>query len=384
VAPSGGAAVPVTNDAPTDWNPVWSPDGRSLLFSSTRGGSMNLWRVRVDETSGTVLGQAEPVTTPSPYSGYLSVSRDGRRIAYAQVTIAVNLFKIGFDPSRQAITGQPTAITLGTRPIRFPDLSPDGEWVVSMTSAGEAQEDLVVVRTDGTGFRKLTDDPYRDRDPKWSPDGKTIAFHSDRSGTFQIWTINADASGLRQLTDADIAMSNVVWSPEGARIAVRTPQRGQTSARALVIDARKPWNQQTPETIPFSLPGGVAFAPYSWSTDGRQLALTAWGPDPFAGTYIYDFETRQVQKVVSGLAAPSSTGARWLSDNRRLLVGYQGRLYLIDSVSAKIHEVLSVLPDDILGYSLSRDDRLIVYGLRSNKADIWLATPENRTPERQQ
>jgi hypothetical protein len=53
-------------------------------------------------------------------------------------------------------------------------------------------------------------------------------------------------------------------------------------------------------------------------------------------------------------------------------------------VSGKIHDVLSVLPDDILGYSLSRDDRLIVYGLRSNKADIWLATPENRTPKRQQ
>jgi Tol biopolymer transport system component len=382
VAPSGGAAVPVTNDAPTDWNPVWSPDGRSLFFSSNRGGSMNLWRVGVDEASGTVLGQPEPVTTPSPYSGYVSVSRDGRRIAYAQVTSAVNLFKVGFDPSREATAGQPTAITHGTRPTHFPDLSPDGDWIAGMIGMGEAQEDVVVVRTDGTGFRKLTDDPHRDREPRWSPDGKTIAFYSDRSGTFQIWTINADASGLQQLTHADITMSNVVWSPEGTRMAVRSPQRGQMSARVVVLDARKPWNQQTPEPVPFSLSGGVAFAPNSWSADGRKLALTAFGPDPFAGTYIYDFESRQVGKV-SGLAE-ANLGARWLSDNRRLLVGYQGRLYLIDSVSGKIHDVLSVLPDDILGYSLSRDDRLIVYGLRSNKADIWLATPENRTPKRQQ
>jgi hypothetical protein len=42
------------------------------------------------------------------------------------------------------------------------------------------------------------------------------------------------------------------------------------------------------------------------------------------------------------------------------------------------HEVLSVSPDDIVGFSLSRDDRLIVYGLRSNRADIWLASTEDR------
>ena len=121
--------------------------------------------------------------------------------------------------------------------------------------------------------------------------------------------------------------------------------------------------------------------PHSWSADGRQLALTAFGPDPSAGTYVYDFETRQVQKVSE--LAQSRSGARWLSDNRRLLVGYQGRLYLINPVAGKIHEVLSVLPDAIVGYSLSRDDRLIVYSLRSNKADIWLASAEDRPTERQ-
>ena len=126
VTPSGGASVSVTNDAPTDWNPVWSPDGRALLFSSNRGGSMNLWRVRVDETSGTVVGQPEQVTTPSPNSRYLSVSRDSGRLAYAHVTTAVNLFKIGFDPSREATADQPTAITHGTRPTNSPDLSPNG------------------------------------------------------------------------------------------------------------------------------------------------------------------------------------------------------------------------------------------------------------------
>ena len=149
-----------------------------------------------------------------------------------------------------------------------------------------------------------------------------------------------------------------------------------------MFDVRKPWSEQTPEVLPVSLPDGVTFVPLSWSADGRQLALTAFGPHPSAGTYIYNFETRQVQRV-SALAQSRSV-ARWLSDSRRLLVGYQDRLYLINLAAGKSHEILSVLPDAIFGYSLSRDDRLIVYGLRSNRADIWLASAEDRPTERQQ
>jgi len=78
------------------------------------------------------------------------------------------------------------------------------------------------------------------------------------------------------------------------------------------------------------------------------------------------------------------SGVRWLGDNRRLLVGHSGRLHLIDPVAGTTREVLSVWPDAIVGFSLSRDDRLIVYGLRSNRADIWLASAEDRPTDRQQ
>lgn len=380
VPAAGGEPLQVTNDAPLDWNPVWAPDGRYLYFASNRAGSMNLWRVPIEETSGRVLGSPEAVTTPSPYSGYLTVSRQGG-IAYAQLASTDNLFKIGFDPSREAVVGSQTAMTEGSHRFSFPDLSPDGEWAVAMSGLGSgAQEDLVVLRTDGSGLRKLTDDQFMDRSPNWSRDGKLIAFASNRGGSNQIWTINADGSGLRQLTWAE-HVRQPVWSPNGDRIAVALAPRTGISTGVLVFEVQEPWKNQTPDKLP-GLPDDGTLAPRSWSPDGRRLALSVEASSPAAGTYTYDFDNGRVQ----WLAKFGALGGipRWLSDSRRLLVPSESKLYLIDSESGNTREVHSVSPKTIMGCTLSRDDRLIVCALHSREADIWLARPQDRAPERQQ
>jgi Tol biopolymer transport system component/DNA-binding winged helix-turn-helix (wHTH) protein len=362
---AGGEPVEVTNDQALDWNPVWSPDGKYLYFASNRAGSMNLWRVPVEENSGKVLGQPEAVTTPSPHSGHLSFSHDGKRMVYTQTVNRFNLQQVGFDPRRETVTGQPVWITQGSMWVGAPNLSPDGEWL-AFDSQGGQQEDLFVIRRDGTSLRQLTNDIQRDRMPRWSPDGRRLAFHSDRGGNFdEIWLINSDGSGLQQLTYTSKSAISPVWSPDGTRLTYHT--KGGTTS---IIEVGKSWHQQSPEVLP-AMSDFSEWFPWSWSPDGRKLA--GWGVPGgrSGGISVYSLESGQYENLTD-----FGWGATWLSDSRRILFQARGKLYLVDSQSKKVREVLSVAPHGIGMVTVSRDDSLIYFSVGTNEADIWMMTLE--------
>ena len=364
----GGEPEGVTNDEALDWNPVWSPDGSYLYFASDRGGSMNLWRVRIDERSGKVQGQPEPVTTPSQYSEHISFSRDGHRVVYVQAVTSSNIQRVGFDPVGEKVVGQPEWITQGSRRWFGPNVSPDGEWLAFSSFLGEKQEDLFIAKKDGSGLRQLTDDIYKDRYPRWSPDGKRIATHSDRSGKYEIWLINPDGSGLRQLTSTSASVILYpVWSPDGTRV-----EYSVSGGHNLIADANRTWNEQSPESLPATPEPNTQFEAFSWSTDGRKLAGTMTQPGVASFISVYSFDSRTYEKLTDVGNFPV-----WLSDNRRLLFLGQGKIMLVDSQTKKVHEVLSVPPYLIgLGFSITRDDRFIYYHLAQTEADVWLMTLE--------
>ncbi len=370
VSVKGDDPVPVTKDPSLDWNPVWSPDGKHLYFSSDRGGSMNLWRVRVDEASGKTRGPPEPFTTPSPYSGHISFSRDGRRMLYVQQVSTLNLYRVGFESSKGAVTGQPQPVVQGSLHVANPEISADGEWLV-FTSGGQ-QEDIWVARPDGSGARRLTDDVHRDRSPRWSPDGRRIAFFSNRSGKFEVWTIHRDGSGLRQHTyEADTAAP--VWSPDSNRFAVN-----RMGGNPFLMEVDKPWNEQFSLARPEPLPGwterNALFFARSWSPDGKRLAGMRNRTDRgfFSGIYIWSFEFQSFERLTEYGAYP-----RWLGDSRRLLFLHQGKILLVDRVSGTVQEVLSVAPYRVAVPSISVGrDRQLYFSLDKTESDVWLATLE--------
>ncbi len=371
VAIQGGEAVPVTRDPARDWNPVWSPDGRYLYFSSDRSGSMNLWRVRIDEDSGKVLHPPEPVTTPSPYSGYISLSQDGRRLAYAQQFTTTNIYRVGFDPRVGTAIGEPVPVTQGSRQTWMPDLSPDGEWL-AFTSC-ENREDLFIIKTDGTNLRQLTDDADRDRLPIFSPDGKRIAFYSTRSkvGSYELWMIEVNGSGLRPLTDTSGRIASTpVWSPDGTRFAYTRTD----SHDSFIMDPRLPWRDQIHAPLRrLGEPAGW-FLVRSWSPDGKKLAgeRRRDGDSP-AGILVYSLEQGRFDQLTESGLYPF-----WLSDSRRLLFVDRGKICLVDSISGKTRQVLSIAPYEVspFRFVMSRDNRWIYFSRMMIEADIWLATLE--------
>jgi len=103
-------------------------------------------------------------------------------------------------------------------------VSPDGNHVVFTVRTTDLQDnkgvtDLWLVRTDGSGLRRLTSDPSNDNNPRWTADGKAVLFLSNRSGSSQVWRIPLDGGEAKQVTDLALDVGNLIVSPDGKHIA---------------------------------------------------------------------------------------------------------------------------------------------------------------------
>ena len=355
---AGGAPVALTNDAHMDWGPAWSPDGSNLYFSSDRGGGMNLWRIGIDEDAGTPVGEPEPVTTGALSEKWFSaLASNGRSLAYVERLQRINVQRVRFDADNGLVVGEPLWVTRGTRSVQTPDPSPDGK---RLTFSTVLPEDIIVARNDGSSQRQLTTDGFRDRGPRWSPDGERIAFMSDRSGSFELWTIGADGRGLEQITD-DPAKSIILpaWSPDGSRLAYYDAVSGSSGW----VDLSKPWREQPSPQAP-------SFITWSWSPDGRYLAGPGYRPG-IEGIEIFSVESRDVRQLTDHGRVPV-----WLQDSRRLLFANGSAIELVDIESGEVTPILSVAPDRIISLAISRDNRLLYYDRVVVESDIWLMTRE--------
>jgi dipeptidyl aminopeptidase/acylaminoacyl peptidase len=262
------------------------------------------------------------------------------------------------------VRGTPEWVTTGSRAWAQPDPSPDGTRL-AFNSSGR-QENIFVLNADGTGLQQLTDAAFIHRSARWSPDGQEIAFYSDRTGAYEIWSVGRDGSGLRQLTRSPGA-HYPVWSPDGHRMVYSTHVPGNA---AYIFDVRTPWDQQTRVALPAIPDPALSFEVWSWSPDGRWLAGQKHLRDlSHAGIAIHEVGTDRLDWLTDFGEWPV-----WLRDSRRLLFSHQGKLFLLDRVTGRSREILSTPQQSLGSVGLSHDERMLYYTIAQAESDLWLIT----------
>jgi Tol biopolymer transport system component len=111
-----------------------------------------------------------------------------------------------------------------------------------------------------------------------------------------------------------------------------------------------------------------AFTPIAWSPDGSQLVGDGGQTGRFE-VFAYAFASKRFTRL-SDVGWPWT----WLGDGRRLLYSNRGKLFVLDSVSKRSREILSVAPDDFDGVALSPDNRTIYFTRTTQQGNIWLMT----------
>ena len=218
-------AEPPRTDASGAGTPAWAPDGERLAYSFSDQDAQRASNIYVTGADGK---EKRSLTTGGGAAIDPSWSPDGKRIAFARFLSKRGIFVIGADGSGDAgIThvGGPT-FDIG------PAWSPDGDTiaftrVTVKTDLEHPRLALFAVAPDGGGLRKLIDEGA---EAAWSPDGKRIAFTSirDRFGrscfeecktSGEIYLANADGSNARRLTKSKADDRSPTWSPDGRSIA---------------------------------------------------------------------------------------------------------------------------------------------------------------------
>jgi Tol biopolymer transport system component/DNA-binding winged helix-turn-helix (wHTH) protein len=207
---------------------VWSPNGNALFFEGTSEGVQNLWRITVDPHTLRWLDGPDRLTTGTELDDHITLSPDGRRLAFSRRSERTKLWSFPFDNAAGRLTGPGEPVAAGVTDAAY-DVSPDGQQLVYRTSHAGIEE--LWKRSLDSGQDRLLTAGASITMPRWSPDGSQLVFRretpegqSGRSIERADVLLAADGGGEHFLTTPQATVHSVIgvapfdWSSDGQRI----------------------------------------------------------------------------------------------------------------------------------------------------------------------
>jgi TolB protein len=239
----GAAPVRLTATDSINLSPAWSPDARSLAFTSYMRGYPYLYRLFAFERrpiqllAGFLGINTTPAWSPDGRLVALTLSKDGNPEIYVLNVATGTTRRLSNHPG---IDTEPT-------------WSPTGREIAFVSDrAGAAQ--IFVMDAEGANVRRLTFEGFNTQ-PRWSPKGDAIAYTS-RQGSHDIWVVNPDGSNARRLTAGPGMNESASWAPNGRHVVFQTNRLGGWQLFAMLADGS--------EQQPLTRGSGESTSP-SWS-----------------------------------------------------------------------------------------------------------------------
>ncbi len=271
LAVATGVEQRITSGDWLDVSPVWTPDGRSLLFVSSRGGGRDVYRVRLSR-SGTPETEPERITS-GLNAHTISLSPDGRQLAYSSLTFHANIWSVKIPQDRVASTDDAQRVTSGSERTEKIVMSRDGRWLL-YDSDRNGNADVWKLRIDGGEPEQLTRESVNEFANDWSPDGEEILYHAIRGGTRRdVMLVTADGTRTEGVAVTKAEEQHGSWSPDGNSVAYCVGLKSNERYDVYITSRPRkggPWGPLRRLTTESGIDP-------KWSPDGRWIAYTRQG-----------------------------------------------------------------------------------------------------------
>lgn len=326
--------------------PAWAAGGHQIVFVSAV--ARDVYRI-----SATGESPPERIASPGSGVGTVALTRDGRRLAYSVVTANSNIWRLDLTVKDAA----PERLIASTKREVFPQYSPDGRRIAYYSNRSGTNQ-IWVCEADGPKAAPITSlRPAITGSPHWSPDGRTIVFDSNVTGAFQVYTIGAGGGKVRQITHSAASNYGGSWSRDGHWIYFASGPG--VSAQVWKMPS------QGGEPVQVTRNGGTAAQE---SADGKTLyyvkpivvggAASLWRMPAGGGP-----EEKLVDSILRSNYAVTEKGAYFTHFHA---------IHFLDFATGEIRPILQT-PQPDTGLAISPDRRYLLFSKRDSQgSDLML------------